>query len=345
MRAQLDARLTGQHPHAALGQAIGRVPGHGPVFVHRADVDDAAAAALGDHLLGGELGPEEGALQVDVHDPFVLRLGGVEHRGPGLDAGVVDHDVEPAHLFDRPVDRASAGRRPCSRRPRPRSPGRRGRPPASRVPRWPPRWRRSRSRRWRRRRPAPGHGLADAGVAPGHDGDLSLERHRPFLSDGRQVEPPHRPTHRRDSRTARRVPPFTRSRGISVDGRRRRRRWHGAGRRSRGLCGGAAPPADISRLAVAARSGPSASCWSPRPGSWRPSSRAHSSAGRTWPSCGSRWALLVVVVSIRASGGWGSEVSRRPLLGPGQVDDCGPPCSGGPPYLGPTGRPNGQAAR
>ena len=35
-----------------------------------------------------------------------LRLGGVEHRGAGLDARVVDHDVEPTEVGDRRVDHA-----------------------------------------------------------------------------------------------------------------------------------------------------------------------------------------------------------------------------------------------
>ena len=63
-----------------------------------------AAAALGDHLLGRDLRAEEGALQVDRHHLLVLRLGGVEDRRAGLDAGVVDHHVEPAERLDRLVD-------------------------------------------------------------------------------------------------------------------------------------------------------------------------------------------------------------------------------------------------
>ena len=47
----------------------GGVAGHRPVLVDRGDVDDPAAAALGDHLLGRDLRAEERALQVDVHAP------------------------------------------------------------------------------------------------------------------------------------------------------------------------------------------------------------------------------------------------------------------------------------
>jgi hypothetical protein len=69
--------------------------------VHGGDVEDQAAAALGEKLFRGQLGAEERALQVDVEHPLVLVLGRVEDRGAGLDAGVVDHDVEPAEGVDR----------------------------------------------------------------------------------------------------------------------------------------------------------------------------------------------------------------------------------------------------
>src|SRR5664280_255471 len=55
VRCQLDPGGAGEHAHAALGQAVGGVARHGPVLVHRGHVDDPAAAALGDHLLGGRI--------------------------------------------------------------------------------------------------------------------------------------------------------------------------------------------------------------------------------------------------------------------------------------------------
>ena len=181
VRAQLDAGLTGQHAHPALGQAVGGVAGHRPVLVHRGDVDDPAPAALGDHLLGGQLGAEEGALQVDLHDLFVLGLGRVQHRGAGLDAGVVDHDVEAAHFLHRLVDEhlqvgdlAHVGLDPDGLVPEG------GDLPLQFLGGL-----------------LVGHvvdhdvgpgagqgehdGLADPGIATGHDGDLSFERHRPLL--------------------------------------------------------------------------------------------------------------------------------------------------------------------
>jgi len=49
-----------------------------------------------DHLLGSDLGSEERAFKVDRHHLVVLALGGVEHGGARFDAGIVDHDIEPA---------------------------------------------------------------------------------------------------------------------------------------------------------------------------------------------------------------------------------------------------------
>jgi len=70
----------------------------------RGDVNDASAAALGDHLLRGDLGAEEGALEIDVEHALVLLLGGVEHGGAGFHAGVVDDDVEAAEILDCSID-------------------------------------------------------------------------------------------------------------------------------------------------------------------------------------------------------------------------------------------------
>ena len=60
----------------------------------------APAAALGDHLLGGDLGAEERALEVDRQHAVVLGLGRVEDRRARLDARVVDHDVETSEGAD-----------------------------------------------------------------------------------------------------------------------------------------------------------------------------------------------------------------------------------------------------
>ena len=48
--------------------------------------------------------PKKALLRLIVEHLVVLRLGGVEHRGARLDAGVVHHDVEAAELRHGGVD-------------------------------------------------------------------------------------------------------------------------------------------------------------------------------------------------------------------------------------------------
>ena len=69
--------------------------------MHRRNVDDAPAATLFYHLLGGQLGAEEGALQIDCHDLVILLLGRIQHRRTRLDPGIVDHYVQAAKRLDR----------------------------------------------------------------------------------------------------------------------------------------------------------------------------------------------------------------------------------------------------
>ena len=64
--------------------------------MHRRDIDDAAATALFDHLLGGELGAKKGTLEVHIENLVVILWAGVKHRGARFQASVVHHDVEPA---------------------------------------------------------------------------------------------------------------------------------------------------------------------------------------------------------------------------------------------------------
>jgi hypothetical protein len=59
MLGEFDPGRARQHAHAAFRQAVGGVAGHRPILVNRADVDDASAAALPDHLLGGDLRPQK----------------------------------------------------------------------------------------------------------------------------------------------------------------------------------------------------------------------------------------------------------------------------------------------
>ena len=157
------------------------MPGIGQSSCTEPIFNDPATATLGDHLLGCDLGPEKGALQVDLHDLFVLGFSCVENRRPGLDASIVDHDVEPAQLFHGPVDQHLEVRNLTHvgiDTDRPVTKGGDllfeifgrlfiGNVVDSYV--------------------GPGAGqskgycLSDAGVATGYDGDLSFKRYRPLL--------------------------------------------------------------------------------------------------------------------------------------------------------------------
>ena len=201
VRAELDPRGAREHAHPALRQAVRRVVRHGPVLVHRRDVDDRAAATLGDHLLRRELRAEERALQVDLQHLLVLRLGRVEDRRARLDARVVHHDVEPterlhaladqhlqvldladvgldadrlvAQLRDLLLERIGRGRigdvvdadvRPLLRQ-------------------------------------GEGDALADTAVATRDDGDLALQCHAELLTPRRTQRPPGRLAEKRSGRT------------------------------------------------------------------------------------------------------------------------------------------------
>ncbi|MCY1454364.1 hypothetical protein D9M71_714260 [compost metagenome] len=66
----------------------------------RRHVDHRAAATLLQHLLDGELVAQEHAGQVDVQHPLPLVQAGLLDGAPGLtDAGVGNHDVQPAEAF------------------------------------------------------------------------------------------------------------------------------------------------------------------------------------------------------------------------------------------------------
>src|SRR5215831_17293842 len=110
---ELDACGAGEHAHAAFGQTIGGVAGHRPILMHRGDVDNAATAALLDHLLGRNLRAEEGALQVDGQYLLVLSLSGFKYRGAGFDASIIHHDIDAAEPADCGVDESLQIRGPA----------------------------------------------------------------------------------------------------------------------------------------------------------------------------------------------------------------------------------------
>ena len=104
MFGEFDTGGAGEHAHATFGEAVGRIARHRPILVHRGYIDDAASAALLDHLPRCDLGAEKCALEVYRHDPVVLGLGRVEDGGARFDAGIVHHDVEAAEFAHRRGD-------------------------------------------------------------------------------------------------------------------------------------------------------------------------------------------------------------------------------------------------
>src|SRR5262249_30713125 len=97
---ELDTGGAREHAPAALSPGGGGIGRPLPILVARGGIYGWGAAALLDHLPRCDLRAEKCALEVYRHDPVVLRLGRVQHGGTRFDAGVVDHDVEPAELVD-----------------------------------------------------------------------------------------------------------------------------------------------------------------------------------------------------------------------------------------------------
>ena len=85
--------------HAALGDGVGRKRGDGQQRIDRRHVDDDPATALRDHLFRCGLHTEECALQVDRNDLVEILFGNLEQILIPCDAGIVDHDVDPAKLL------------------------------------------------------------------------------------------------------------------------------------------------------------------------------------------------------------------------------------------------------
>ena len=96
--AVLGADVAGEHLQAALRGGVGAHGLTAELGHHRADVDDLALAALhhlGEH--GG--GDDERGDEVHVDDGLELGALHLVHRDALDDAGVVDEDVDLAHLF------------------------------------------------------------------------------------------------------------------------------------------------------------------------------------------------------------------------------------------------------
>ena len=79
-----------------------------------AEIDDRPTFAGSDHAARDPLRVEEGALEIGADHGIPAVFGEFEHRGPGLDAGIVDEHVgrlsRPVnHLVEKILDRGAVG--------------------------------------------------------------------------------------------------------------------------------------------------------------------------------------------------------------------------------------------
>src|SRR5690606_19759986 len=100
LRRQLTGQAAGQAHHARLGGNVvagaftGQRTGAG-------EVDDGAGSALGDHQPCCFASTEEGALEVDAHDPVPVLRRGIEEAVHPAGTGVVDQHVQaPGFVSD-----------------------------------------------------------------------------------------------------------------------------------------------------------------------------------------------------------------------------------------------------
>jgi hypothetical protein len=84
---------------------------NGEQSVDRGHIDDDAAAARGDHLPGRQLRADEGRTQIGRQNLIENLVAHFQDRRVERDAGIVEHDVEPAIFgdgaLDQSLDRAS----------------------------------------------------------------------------------------------------------------------------------------------------------------------------------------------------------------------------------------------
>ena len=125
-RGQLG-RDVARHPiERRLGRAVGDEHRLGHAGRARRDVDHGAPADGVDHLPRRQLGQRQRRGHVEGEGPGHEALARVHGRPGHGAAGVVDQDVEPAELLDRPRSPAARRRRRRSRRSARRGPGGRG---------------------------------------------------------------------------------------------------------------------------------------------------------------------------------------------------------------------------
>ena len=110
---EVEARALGEADDRRLRRAVDGDERLAATSGLGGQVDDLAAAALLDHLLGAGLQHEQKALDIDGIDAPVALAGDLDNRREVEDAGVVDQDVEAAEMRygggDRRVDRSLFG--------------------------------------------------------------------------------------------------------------------------------------------------------------------------------------------------------------------------------------------
>ena len=109
---QLQGQALGEADDAALG---GRVVGavSGPLKASAGGDADNAAASLLQHLRRHRPAAQERPEQVGADDPLPFALGHVLHRARGVDAGVVDQDIDLAETVEAGLHHGVDGGSSC----------------------------------------------------------------------------------------------------------------------------------------------------------------------------------------------------------------------------------------
>src|SRR5947209_5875655 len=96
VRTKFQSEGFGQHDYATfrcivVDKISGRMQG-----INRGEIDDFATMTSLNHLSGRGLSAEEGALQVNVHDLVPQCFGDLQGRREGINAGIVNQNIQPA---------------------------------------------------------------------------------------------------------------------------------------------------------------------------------------------------------------------------------------------------------
>src|SRR5262249_4279490 len=103
--ADLLGEAVGDERHPELRDGVGNLPGRVRRLDGRRHHEDVAVALL-QHRRKHVVGAGEGPARVHAHDEVEALHRRLEHRAPVERAGVVDEEVDPAHLVERRLDAA-----------------------------------------------------------------------------------------------------------------------------------------------------------------------------------------------------------------------------------------------